>query len=45
MIIIEQQENDITREYNLPEEQRDSWHDFFSWLVDTGEILGFEIRN
>ena len=39
MIIIETQENDVIREYDLPNEQRDSWISFFDWLVAQGEIV------
>jgi hypothetical protein len=40
--------NTPVREYNLPEEQRESWIDFFEWVLVFGaepRISGFEIRN
>jgi len=48
MIITETQERGKTREYNLPAGQRDSWIDFFQWLIDKKiepVIAVFEIRN
>jgi hypothetical protein len=48
MIIVEIQDGGKTREYNLPDSQRDSWIDFFQWLVENKiepVIIGFfEIR-
>ena len=37
--------NTPVREYNLPEEQRASWEDFFSWLKADGVIRDFKIQN
>ena len=40
--------NTPVREYNLPDEQRDSWIEFFQWVLDNGiepRISRFEIRN
>ena len=37
--------NTPVREYNLPDEQRASWEDFFHWLKADGTIRDFEIRN
>jgi hypothetical protein len=47
MIIVETQESGITREYTLPDKQRDSWIDFFQWLIDKKiepVIVSFEIQ-
>jgi hypothetical protein len=41
MIIIEMQENDIIREYNFPEERRNTVVEFFDYLVAEGEILSW----
>ncbi len=48
MTIIETQLDGKTREYNLPDHQRDSWIDFFQWVLDNGVepvISKFEIQN
>ena len=37
--------NTPVREYNLPDEQRAKWEEFFEWLVAEGVIESFEIRN
>lgn len=40
--------NTPVREYNLPDEQRESWIDFFQWVLDNGiepRISSFEIRD
>jgi len=42
MIIIEMQENDVIREYNLPEERRKTAVEFFDWLVGQGVIVSWE---
>jgi hypothetical protein len=47
MIITETQESGKTREYNLPDSQRDSWIDFFQWLIDKKiepVIVSFEVH-
>lgn len=41
MIIIEMQENDVIREYNLPEERRKTAVEFFDYLVQQGEIVSW----
>lgn len=48
MIITETQASGITRDYNLPDDQRNSWIEFFQWLIDNEVepiILDFKIRN
>ena len=37
--------NTPDREYNLPDAQRESWIDFFRYLVLGGVIEGFKIEN
>jgi hypothetical protein len=41
MIITETQESGITRQYNLPEQYKDRWIEFFDWLVAEGEIVSW----
>ena len=43
MIIEETQESGITRQFNLPAEYYDRWIEFFSWLIDQGEIVSFRV--
>lgn len=45
MIITETQSSGIIRTYNLPDHQRESWHDFFDWLVRQGYIESWEELN
>jgi len=41
MKIIEMQENDVIREYNFPEERRNTAVEFFDWLVGQGVIVSW----
>ena len=41
MIIIEMQEGDIIREYNFPEERRNTVVEFFDYLVQQGDIVSW----
>ena len=41
MIIVELQEDDIIREYNLPDRVREQASGFFDYLVAEGEILSW----
>lgn len=45
MIIEETQEGGITRQFDLPEQYRERWIEFFQWLVDEEVILDFQILN
>jgi hypothetical protein len=42
MVIVEYQENSITRSYNLPDDLRHTATEFFDFLVAEGDIVRWE---